>query len=209
MQLMQLHGGDPDNVTFQQTFHHSVGTVGRLTREAGATADRLAQDDLMNPVGKRRLQSEAPGALRKVTDYELNQMDIAIDLLEIRNTNALLRHDESHDSQIAIELQNYVANLKREDAAMVLVQLATNTRFATAMAGSLGESLAARFGTAPASLRRAAIQSLSKNGTPMQLWAAKGLAGIPAARRVASLSRAHRDAAIERLSQGLPRHLTQ
>jgi hypothetical protein len=203
MQLMTIHGGDPVmGSEMQNTLQSAVGAVSRANREAIAMADKLRSDDVMNPVGRDRMLGELGPNLSAVTESQLRQADIAIDILEAKHTATALHFNGVDAALLREEVNNYMQGATEADANLRLVQLATNPRFTTLLAGTFGESLGARFKVGHAAIHRAALQAVAINGDAIQMRAAKALAQIPAARRAVALARGGRDHVVRTLANG-------
>jgi hypothetical protein len=157
------------------------------------TAAQLHADDTMNPQGRQRLLAELPANLTAATQEQLDQAELTLDIVEGIHRTRLLRHNPRDDANLRAELANYVAGIKQENAITAMVELAANPRYATFLAGPMGDSLAARFGFKADVLRRAALQGLAVDGTQDQVRRAKALAAVESMRRVIGLSRAGRD----------------
>jgi hypothetical protein len=194
MSLGELSGGDKTAAQVVRLIQSTIGKVSEATRVAMAEAERLKADDVSNPVGIARLLDELPKNLEAVSYNMHATAEGAIAVLEARLTAVALAHDQLvtgiSDTALRDELANHTANLLPADAAVRLVQLAANPRYSTFMAGPFGDSLAARFGTDPASLRRTALQTVAESGTPSQKAAAAALGKLHKATRVHSLSAA-------------------
>jgi hypothetical protein len=201
MALSGIHGGDPVGLEMQTTLQNAIGIVGRVSRDGIATAASLRADDVMNIVGRDRLLSELPGNVRAATESQLRQANIAIDVLETKHTINALQHDGRNDTALREEVSNYLSGVSADDAALRLIQLTTNPRYTSILAGPFGESLAARHGIDPVAIRRAALSTVVNHGTPSQQRAAKALEQIPAARRVVALARAGRDNTVKSLTR--------
>jgi hypothetical protein len=203
--LGELSAGDQTAARMVATIAENIGKVSQITRAATAEADRLKADDLMNPDGKARLLDELPKNVEVMTYGFLENAETAIVILESRLTSVALAHDPLKsgisDTILTAELQNHVAAIKPDDGAVALVRLAVNPRYATFMAGPYGESLAARFGTDPQSLRRAALQTIAEHGNPSQRAAAVALGKLSKATRVHALSKAGTQNAVKRIRQ--------
>jgi len=192
MGLSELTGGDDVARAAVKMIQQAVGKVSQVTAMAVAQAERLKADDTMNPAGKARLLDELPNNLEAGTYALHSNVESAIAVLEARLTSVALAHDSTPAADAAIrdELSHYVAAIKPTDAHLTLVQLAANSRYSTMLAGPYGESLAARFQIDPASLKRAALQTVAQSGTPTQKAAAAGLGKLHKATRVHALSKA-------------------
>jgi hypothetical protein len=171
-----------------------VDHVNSQSNRAAGTAARLHADDVMAPAGKARLLAEIPADLTRATAEQLDQADLTLDLLEVRFLGQVLHHDSSQDTALHAEIANYVAAIDKQNAAVRLVQLASDPRYSTLIAGPLGTSLCARFGLKdPAVLRKAALQTLATEGNAKQVAASAALTGFARARRVVGLTRGARD----------------
>ncbi len=188
-----ITGGDERVAQLARDFDRLIRGVDSASRNAISKARQLHDDDVMNAQGKARLLSELPHDLVRATTTYLEQADINLDIIEGLHLAAILRHDGRDDANLREELNNYVANLKQQNAVATMVQLAANPRYATYMAGPMGTSLAARFGFDAAILQKTALEALAVNGTEDQVRRSKALAAIPAARRVLGLARGGRD----------------
>jgi hypothetical protein len=158
-----------------------------------------------DPDGKARLLDELPKNVEAMTYGFLENAETAIAILEARLTSVALAHDALKsgisDTILTAELQNHTAAIKPADGAVALVKLAANPRYSTFMAGPYGDSLAARFGVDPASLRRAALQTVADHGNPSQKAAAAAIGKLSKAARVHALSKAGTQDAVKRIRQ--------
>jgi hypothetical protein len=200
MQLQGFHGGDPViGLEMQSTLQNAVGHVSRVSREAVAMRDKLKADDVMNPAGRDRMLSELAPNLQGQTDAQLRQAEIAVDILEARHTAVALHYDGKDAALLREEINNYMAGATPNTAPLRVVQLTSNPRFTTILAGPFGESIAARYGLDHSMIHRTALQTVAEHGNSVQVRAAKALAQVPAARRVIALARAGRDNAVNSL----------
>jgi hypothetical protein len=171
-----------------------LSDVNSQNLRAAGTAARLYADDEMNVAGRQRLLSEIPADLNRATSAQLDQADLNLDVLEVRYLGQVLHHDGSQDVALHAEISNYVAGFDKTNAAVGLVQLASNPRYSTIMSGPLGASLIARFGLKDGTvLRSAALSTLATEGNAKQVAASAALAGFAQARRVVGLTRGARD----------------
>jgi hypothetical protein len=175
----------------------ALGEVTKQSREALMRAAALRSDDTMNPVGKSRLLTELPGNLMAATSEPLDRAEVSLDVIEGVHLERILHHDSKNDSTLRFEIGNYVAGMTKETAVATMVSLAANPRYATFLAGPVGDSIAARFGFKPEILRETALKALAVDGTLEQQARSRALAALPAARRLLALARAGRDFAIE------------
>lgn len=192
-------GGDEVAAGFARDVRKLVDGVNSASVRALGTATRLHEDDVMNPAGKARQLAEIPTGLFSATSEQLDTAEFNLELIEGIHLAAILKHDGRNDANLREQLRNYTANLKQENAVAVMVQLASNPKYATFMAGDMGDSLAARFNFEPAILRKTALQALAVNGTEDQVARSAALAAIPAARRVIGLARGGRDHVAEQV----------
>lgn len=196
-----ISAGDENATQFARDIRKLVREVNDASARARATAQQLHADDVMNPAGKARKLAEIPANLVAATSEQLDAADLNLDLIEATHLAMILKHDGRNDANLRAELDNYTANLKKVAAVATLVQLAAKPRYATFMAGPMGESLAARFNFDPAVFQKTALQALAVDGTEDQVRRSKALAELPAARRVIGLARGGRDQAVEEVQR--------
>jgi hypothetical protein len=197
--------GDEAIASLVENVGRRVGAVAAASAKSVADASRLRADDVMNPQGRDRLLAAIPSELVAATTDALEEADFAVDLIEGRHLEALLRHDLNHAATLILieELKNHTTSLEKGDAAAQLASLAANVRYSTLLAGEYGDSLRARFGIRDEEFfRRIAIESLGVNGTPAQRRHAAALQEVPRLRhRVIGLARGSRDAAVDEIRQ--------
>jgi hypothetical protein len=194
--------GDANAERYAHDIRRIITGVNSASAKARDTATALFEDDVMNPAGRARKLVELPNELLAQTAEQLDQAELLLDLVEGAHLTAILRHDGRDDANRREELHNYVVNLKQKDAVTTIVGLAANPRYATLLAGPMGDSLAARFSFDAAVLRTTALKSLGDNGTQDQIARSAALNALKNVRRVIGLARGGRDQVVANIKRG-------
>jgi hypothetical protein len=197
-----LGGGDEEVGRIAADLRALIASVTNASTRAAGEAASLHANDVMAPEGKARLLSELPSNLVSATAEPLAAADVQLDVIEGIHLERILHHDSRNDAALIAELGNYTVALKQEGAVAAMVGLAARPRYATILAGPMGDSLAARFGFDPSILRQTALQALAVNGSADQVKRSAALAAIPAARRVIGLAKGGRDQVADQVRRG-------
>ena len=142
-------------------------------------ATAIQADDTIYPDGRDRLTQQIADDLAKANSSGAEAAENYSFFQEIALENTLLAHDESNDVAIRAKLGNYFANLSPNDAQSKMHDLARDTEFSTFLAGSEGESLAARYSVDHKAIKAAAVKALTKNGNAKQRALGNALAIAP------------------------------
>jgi len=193
MQLTELAGNDPQATVFMTSFQNSIGRAGVAARTGVSAAEGLRANDTIFPDGRARLIREATDNAATITANEHAKADMTLAVWEAHLQAQTFSHDASQDVGVTAELANFAYGIKAGDPEGKLIALAERPRYGTAMAGPLGESMAARFGVSHQTLVEAAFRGIRKGGTDAQQAAAKSLNEFHRAKRVLTLSRAGAD----------------
>jgi hypothetical protein len=170
-----LGAGDSLATEYALAIRDLVGASTTATRNALAEAARLHADNDMWPNAKARKVAAIPSTLADTSKFDAADQNVGAIAARLRA--AILAHDPRNDAQLRWETDNHLAGKGKDDAYAALLTLATNTSFATFLAGSAGKSLAAHID--PAILEEKALEALAVNGTEDQIRRSDRLARIP------------------------------
>jgi len=198
-----ISGGDETAGRFARDIRRLVDNVNSESRKAAGEHARLHSDDLMNVDGKARLLAELPAKLINATSEQLREAEFGLEVIESIHLTSILHHDARNDGALRAELGNYVASLEQKNAVERMLQLASSARYATLLAGPMGDSLAARFNFDAGILRKVALEALASPevGSDDQVRRSAALAAIKNMKRAIGLAKGGRDLVAEEVKR--------